>query len=159
MRNKYNFGFTIVELLIVIVVIAILAALAVVAYNGIQARAADSAVSANFTNAAKAVQLDKVTRSGYAPSETNFNNGNGFNDSGDVNILYAAPSTPQPFTTDYCLVGYSTKSRKVYVETSAGKQVLNNVTAGQTVCTTNDGTVNVQVDSINPTSISTMTVA
>ena len=38
MKNK-QFGFTIVELLIVIVIIGILAAITVVAYNGIQNRA------------------------------------------------------------------------------------------------------------------------
>lgn len=46
-RQK-NFGFTIVELLIVIVVIAILAAIVIVAYNGIQNRANDSAVQSDL---------------------------------------------------------------------------------------------------------------
>ena len=40
--KKYNRGFTIVELLIVIVVIGILAVITIVAYNGVQARAKTS---------------------------------------------------------------------------------------------------------------------
>lgn len=43
-------GFTIVELLIVIVVIAILAVVGIVAYNGIQNRAADTAVQSDIRN-------------------------------------------------------------------------------------------------------------
>lgn len=42
--NQKAYGFTIVELLIVIVVIAVLAAISVVAYAGIQNRARDSAI-------------------------------------------------------------------------------------------------------------------
>lgn len=41
-RQGRQFGFTIVELLIVVVVIAILAAITIVAYNGIQTRAKDT---------------------------------------------------------------------------------------------------------------------
>lgn len=44
-KSDENYGFTLVELLIVIVIIAILAAITIVAYNGIQGRARDSARS------------------------------------------------------------------------------------------------------------------
>lgn len=51
------FGFTIVELLIVIVVIAILATISIVAYNGIQARANDSKVKSGVVQLEKALRL------------------------------------------------------------------------------------------------------
>ena len=46
--HKKAYGFTIVELLIVIVVIAILAAISIVAYTGIQNRANDAAVQSDI---------------------------------------------------------------------------------------------------------------
>ena len=58
-------GFTIVELLIVIVVIAILAAITIVAYNGIQNRAADTAVKTDLHNIAKKLALFNVDNSRY----------------------------------------------------------------------------------------------
>ena len=45
MRNiKKRYGFTIVELLIVIVVIGILAAISIIAYNGINTKAAEASL-------------------------------------------------------------------------------------------------------------------
>lgn len=55
MRKAY--GFTIVELLIVIVVIAILAAVTIVAYNGIQQRAKAVRQNAAIDRIGKAIQL------------------------------------------------------------------------------------------------------
>lgn len=45
------YGFTIVELLIVIVVIAILAVIAVVAYSGIQNQAVESSIRSSLKDA------------------------------------------------------------------------------------------------------------
>lgn len=54
---KRAYGFTIVELLIVIVVIAILAALSYVGYTSMSNRSHDSVVNADLANAAKQLQL------------------------------------------------------------------------------------------------------
>lgn len=65
MRHKKQTGFTIVELLIVIVVIAILAAITIVAYNGIQNRAADTAVKSDLRNIASKLAVFNVDNSRY----------------------------------------------------------------------------------------------
>lgn len=61
------FGFTIVELLVVIVVIAILATITVVAYNGIQQRSAQAAAQSGANQAAKKVQTYLSTENGMYP--------------------------------------------------------------------------------------------
>lgn len=55
-----KFGFTAVELLIVIVILGILTSLAYVSYNGVQRRAAESAVLNDMDHIAEAVNLERV---------------------------------------------------------------------------------------------------
>lgn len=62
---KRAYGFTIVELLIVIVVIAILAAISVAAYGNISNRANDSAVQNDLANFAKQLKLIQVDEGAY----------------------------------------------------------------------------------------------
>jgi general secretion pathway protein G len=69
--RKTTYGFTIVELLVVIVVIAILASITVVAYTGIQNRANDAAVRADLSNFAKTMELYKADNGTY-PGESSF---------------------------------------------------------------------------------------
>lgn len=66
--KKKAYGFTIVELLIVIVVIAILAAISIVAYNGIQARALDSRMKSDLSAAANKFELYNVDNGAYPAS-------------------------------------------------------------------------------------------
>jgi prepilin-type N-terminal cleavage/methylation domain-containing protein len=72
MMRRGTFGFTIVELLIVIVVIAILAAIAVVAYNGVQQRADNTARIAAAKDWYKVFQT-YLTQNGQYPSGTDNN--------------------------------------------------------------------------------------
>lgn len=65
--KKNSYGFTIVELLIVIVVIGILAAITVVAYNGIQTRATNTSRVQEATAWNKHLQLYKATYGNYPP--------------------------------------------------------------------------------------------
>lgn len=58
MRNRY--GFTIVELLIVIVVIAVLAGITVVAFNGVQQRAKFTQQAADTERLVKALRMYKA---------------------------------------------------------------------------------------------------
>lgn len=55
--TQRQYGFTIVELLIVIVVIGILAAITIVAYNGIQERARISGMQSDILTLNKAIQM------------------------------------------------------------------------------------------------------
>lgn len=55
MKSKYNHGFTIVELLIVIVVIGILAAITIVAYSGVQDRAHKAKIASDIRQLTMAV--------------------------------------------------------------------------------------------------------
>lgn len=64
MRNR-RYGFTIVELLIVIVVIAILAAITIVAYNSISKRARDSARTEDVSTVMKAIEMYRATNGVY----------------------------------------------------------------------------------------------
>lgn len=59
-RKNDAYGFTIVELLIVVVVIAILAAITIVTFNGVQMRARDSARRQDLGVLAKAIKLYSV---------------------------------------------------------------------------------------------------
>lgn len=63
--NKKHYGFTIVELLIVIVVIAILAAISIVAYTGIQNRANDAALQSDANAIKKSLELYYVDNGSY----------------------------------------------------------------------------------------------
>lgn len=64
-HNKYERGFTIVELLIVIVVIAILAAITIVSYNGITARGNTTNATMAAENVSKKAETYNVELSGY----------------------------------------------------------------------------------------------
>jgi len=102
-KNKQIPGFTIVELLIVIVVIGILAAITIVSFNGVQNKANDAAIQADFATIAKKLEVYKTTistSSQYPPRLTTAElgvsvsrsaYGNNYMQTGDVNgynLLY-----------------------------------------------------------------------
>ena len=68
MKNQSSFGFTIVELLVVIVVIGILAAITIVSYSGISSRATASALQSDLDNASKQLKLYYVDHGSYPTS-------------------------------------------------------------------------------------------
>lgn len=85
------YGYTIVELLIVIVVIGLLATLVVVAFSGVQARARDSQREANIRSVAKALEAYYVEKGSYPP----------FSQPGDIGMNIASwRSTNLPLVKD-----------------------------------------------------------
>lgn len=89
--NK-SFGFTIVELLVVIVVIGVLAAITVISYTGISQRARDATLKSDLANAAVQTQLDYTNNgimSSVLPSAVKYSPGVGMSlsSTGDANTF------------------------------------------------------------------------
>jgi uncharacterized protein (TIGR02145 family)/prepilin-type N-terminal cleavage/methylation domain-containing protein len=61
--RRYNSGFTIVELLVVIVVIGILATLTIVSFSGISQKAIIASLQSDLTNASNQIKMAQVTDS------------------------------------------------------------------------------------------------
>ena len=68
--SKRAYGFTIVELLIVIVVIAILASVSILAYTGIQSRARDTARQSDINQVYKLIELYRAEHGTYPATAT-----------------------------------------------------------------------------------------
>lgn len=97
---KRTYGFTIVELLIVIVVIGILAAITIVAYNGIQDRARASTLASALSQAAKKLAVYQVDNPDVYPADKTALEALGIKDSESVTYQYTRTATT-PNT--YCI--------------------------------------------------------
>lgn len=109
---KTEYGFTIVELLIVIVVIAILAAIVIVAYNGVQARAKTAQAQTSATTAIKKVESFNIEKSSYPAISTDLTGAGAVGTTyllGGMTFVAAmgttAPATPSSLTFYKCGTG------------------------------------------------------
>ncbi|WP_298868464.1 prepilin-type N-terminal cleavage/methylation domain-containing protein [uncultured Microbacterium sp.] len=82
-----QYGFTIVELLIVVVVIAILAAITIVSYNGITKQAKASAMASTLSQWKKKSELQKVEKSITCPENYSFVYGNSVLGTSDFRVM------------------------------------------------------------------------
>jgi len=88
---KRPYGFTIVELLIVIVVIGILAAITIVAYNGIQTRSMNARRDSDIANYSKAMRMARVNTGLSLRYITNSTWSSGSCTSSTINTTQAEP--------------------------------------------------------------------
>ena len=102
LKHKQQFGFTIVELLIVIVVIGILAAITIVAFNGVQNKARLTVLKSDLAQAAKTMESFKVQDSSENyPADLAAAKTAGLKGSSDTVFQYSVNNTTSPKT--YCI--------------------------------------------------------
>lgn len=125
-QRNLRSGFTIVELIVVIVVIAILAAITVVTFNGIQQRAADSALRSDIANTQRLVATYHATEGTYPLAEGAVNNGQGFISSVDTTYEYTSDGAV------FCLTATSQKAKKSYFINSDNSSPTDGACPGDT---------------------------
>lgn len=113
---KKRYGFTIVELIVVIVVIAILVSIVIVAYGNVQKRARDTIRKQDVETIAKAIE---IYDSDNGPMYTSSGCGSSGNGSGWLNYSY-----PGYTSTMDCLVNAG--AIKTSIEPVSGTQTCSN---------------------------------
>lgn len=111
-----SFGFTIVELLVVIVVIGVLATITVVSYTGISAKAKEAAVVSDLTNTTKQFKIFQIENSNYPA---------------DIELNCITPINP------------ANKCMKLSADNTLGKYIVDNTAGNQSFCLTIKNGINI----------------
>jgi len=139
-RKRQNdtaaWGFTIVELLIVIVVIGILAAITIVSFNGVQGKAYDTTVQNDLSQFAKRMEFNRA-ETGVDAYPATLTAAMGFRFGKDAysldNQSYTIRYCVNTVTNEYVLLSKS-KSGTYYKYLSSGGMSTNPATSGYGVC-------------------------
>ena len=127
-----RFGFTIVELLVVIVVIGILAAITIVSYSGITSRASIASIQSDLTNASTILKLDQITNDSFPTTLALANGSKGITPSQTMDsVIYIPDNTSNP--KNFCLQyrkGTNTYAVDSSSQPSSGVCLQNLVTNG-----------------------------
>ena len=124
--QRKDYGFTIVELLIVIVVIGILAAITIVAFNGVQERARTAAVTSALNQGGKKIEIYNAENGRYPDTLADAN----MSSSSDK-IAFQYTNT----TGGYCLT--ATNDTLIYNNSSTSGGIRQGACAGYNVSTWN----------------------
>lgn len=102
-KHQFSFGFTIVEILIVITVIGILATIIFISYKGATSSASAAVLQNDLKEAAGQLVLEKASSGLYPVSIAAAGDGKGLAKSADTNYIYLVDNTSNP--ARFCLDG------------------------------------------------------
>lgn len=125
MNEKYEKGFTIVELLVVIVVIGILAAITIVSYSGITNRANIASIQAQLATNSSLLGIYNVENGSYptaldvnyCPSAPIIYTNNCLKNINGATLSYSGNTTSYSLTINKNNVGYKTTENGIHIST------------------------------------------
>lgn len=116
-NRRFGYGFTIVELLVVVIVISVVTAITVIGYGAWQKNAREAQVKSDLSQAASAMEAARNFSEGY-PSSIPAT----FSPSSDVEVTISPSST----LTSYCIDAKSlvTPSIVYHIDSSSSDNIL-----------------------------------
>ena len=123
-NNHNSFGFTIVELLVVIVVIGILVAITIVSYTGLSSKATVASLQSDLSSASKKLKIDQVINNNYPTNLADAVNRKIISYDSNTTPAYVVNNniTPQVFCLSY------TKNSQTYKVTETGTSTTGDCT-------------------------------